>query len=298
MKVSIEDFDIRSYLDSRSIPHSPSGKNVSSGWIGINCLFCIDPSNHLGINLNSKAFSCLKCGEHGPAVKLVQTIEGIQNFKKIYEIIGEFSGGTFVPKAKEYQSKVVFPPGTSKNFGIIHTSFLESRGYGPWTVEKYGLYATGPVGEYKHRIIVPIFINGRVQCFVGRDVTGKASVSYLNSPPEKSIRDVKQCLYNMDLVPRKAVVIVEGILDSWRIGDGAVATFGVKYTHEQILLLRGMKRVFVLFDGESEAIKMAHKMAYDLSSIIPEVKVLELSEGDPDNLKEDDVRALRKDLNL
>jgi DNA primase len=91
-------------------------------------------------------------------------------------------------------------------------------------------------------------------------------------------------------------VIVEGIFDAWRIGSGAVATFGTRYTHEQLLLLRGMKRAFILYDAD--AIPIAHKLAHDLSSIVTQIEVLELSEGDPDNLKEDDVRALRKDLNL
>jgi hypothetical protein len=60
--------------------------------------------------------------------------------------------------------------------------------------------------------------------------------------------------------------------------------------------LKGLKRVFILYDAD--AIPTAHKLAYDLTTIVPQIEVLELSEGDPDNLTEKDVRALRKDLNL
>ena len=291
-----EDFDIISYLNSRNIPFSTSGDNVSSGWIGTNCLFCLDHANHLGINLRTKGFSCFKCAETGSAIKLIQTIDGV-TVAQAFKIMEQFGGGTYVPKEKHYQSKVVLPVGASKNFYDQHIAFLHKRRYTEEVIKQYDLYATGPVGgQYKHRIIIPVFMNKRMMSFVARDVTGQSANPYWNSSPEYSIKDVKQLLYNMDRVLRTTVVIVEGVFDAWRIGDGAVATFGTQYTHQQLLLLRGMKRAFILYD--SDAISKAHSLAFDLSSIVPKVEVLELSEGDPDNLSDDDVRALRKDLNL
>ncbi len=290
------DFDIISYLQSRNIPFSYSGKNVSSDWIGINCIFCIDGSNHLGINLHSKAFSCFKCAEKGNAIKLVQEIEGV-NFSKACNIIKEFRNGTFIPKEKTYQSKVKFPLGTTKNFTESHLAFLRSRRYDPDTViKKYNIHATGPIGEFKHRIIIPIYHKERIVTFVGRDVTGRADKPYINSSDQYSIKDVKQCLYNFDSIIQNKVVIVEGIFDAWRIGDGAVATFGTKYTREQLRLLKGIKQAFILYDND--AILVAYKLAYDLSTIVPKIEVLELSEGDPDDLSEQDVRCLRKDIGL
>jgi DNA primase len=284
--MEFNDFDIISYLQSRNIPFSYSGKNVSSDWIGINCIFCIDKSNHLGINLHSKAFSCFRCAEKGNAVKLVQEIDGV-SFPKACEIIKEFGNGVYVSKEKTYQSKVKFPIGTTKKFTESHLSFLRSRRYDPDTViKKYDLYATGPIGDFKNRIV----------SFVGRDITGRADKPYINSSDQFSIKDVKSCLYNFDSVIQNKVVIVEGVFDAWRIGDGAVATFGTKYTREQLLLLKGIKQAFILYDND--AISVAHKLAYDLSSIVPKIEVLELSEGDPDDLSEQDIRCLRKDIGL
>jgi DNA primase len=291
----IEDFDILSYLQSRGIPYSHSGNNVSSGWIGINCQFCIDHSDHLGINLYSKAFSCFKCAETGSAIKLVSVIDGVSE-KEAWGIISEFGGVTFTPVEKQYQSKCQLPVGATKKFSQIHLDFLAKRRYDVKVISSYDLYATGPVGTYKHRIIFPVFMNGRMVSFTGRDVTGTSKSPYYNSSEEYSVRDVKQCLYNMDSVINDTAVVVEGPLDAWRIGEGAVATFGTKYTKEQIRLLRGMKRVFVLFDAD--AIPLAHKFAHDVASFVKHVEVLELSEGDPDNLNDDDVRALRKELGL
>jgi DNA primase len=291
-----EDFDILQFLQDRNVSYSYSGNNVSSGWIGINCVFCIDQSNHLGINLRSKAFSCFKCAEKGSAVKLVQEIDGV-DFRIAKSIMEGYTDGAFIPREKHYQSKVIFPSGTTKNFTDKHLNFIERRRFAPRDViEQYDLYATGPVGDYKHRILIPVLHKGRIVSFVGRDITNQSEIPYKNSSEQFSIKDPKQCLYNIDSVVQSKAVIVEGIFDAWRIGDGAVATFGTKYTREQLRLLKGLKQVFVMFD--SDAVSVAHKLAYDLSAIIPQVEVLELLEGDPDNLTEDDVRALRRDLGL
>lgn len=291
-----ENFDICKFLDDRNIRYFHSGNNTSTGWISTNCIFCIDQSNHLGINLSSKAFSCFKCAEKGNAVKLVCTIDGC-DVKTAFQIISEYGDGTFVPREKHYQSKVKFPMGTVKILSDPALAFLESRRYDTQIViDKYDLYSTGPSGDYKHRIIIPVFVKNRIVSFTGRDITGQSSIKYKNSSEQYSIRDVKQCLYNMDNVYRDKAVIVEGIFDAWRIGDGAVATFGTKYTREQLRLLKGLKQVFVMYD--EDASEISEKLAYDLAAFVPQIEVLKLSEGDPDDLEESDVRALRRDLNL
>ena len=291
-KINTTDFDVLSYLQSRNIRYKTSGKNVSRGWAGIQCLFCLDRSNHLGINLSSKAFSCHSCGEKGSIFKLIQEIDGV-NFPEAAKILKEFSGGEYVPAEKHFQSKVIFPEGTTKYFAPIHIDFLINRGYNPEEViEKYDLYATGPMGSYKHRIIIPIYMNQRIVSFVGRDVTGKQEVPYKNSSEDTSIKDPKHCLYNMDSVLQNKAIVVEGVLDAWRIGDGAVATFGKQYTHEQVRLLKGLKKVFVLYD--SDAGDLAEKLAYDVSSVVSDVVVLTLDAGDPDDMSLDDIRHLRK----
>jgi len=295
--IKSETFDVLSYLQSRNVRYYSSGKNVSQGWVGINCQFCLDRSNHLGINLKSKTFNCYLCGETGNLWKLIQTIDGTTSNKEVFRVIEDFQGGAYTPREKEYSSKVKFPIGTTKTFPETALSFLESRRYDPEKVIKqYDLSVTGPIGDYKHRIIIPIVINNRIMSFVGRDFTKKAAISYKNSAPETSIKDVKSCLYNLDTVIQNKAVIVEGILDVWRIGDGAVCTFGKQYTHSQLQLLRGLKKAFVLYDADAS--EMAYKLAHDLAAIVPSVEVLELSSGDPDDMSDADVRALRRDLKL
>lgn len=296
-KVNIDSFDVIRYLESRNIPHKDSGDNVSRGWTSINCLFCIDHANHLGINLKSKAYNCYKCGETGSVFKLIQEIDGC-SFKETLKIIKEFnSGGNYIPKEKQYQSKIKFPDNILKEFPKTYKDFLISRRYDPdIVIKKYNLMATGFIGDFNHRIIIPVTMNGRILSYVGRDITGKANIPYKNSPDYKSIKDPKYCLYNIDSVIQNKAIIVEGIFDSWRIGEGAVATFGTQYTHEQLLYLKNLKQVFVLYDADAKS--KAERLAYDISTIVNEVKLILLSEGDPDDLTENDVRALRKEIGI
>jgi hypothetical protein len=63
------------------------------------------------------------------------------------------------------------------------------------------------------------------------------------------------------------VVIVEGITDVWRLGYGAVCTFGIKFTPQQVRLLgNAFTNRFVLYDQtEKQALRQGKKLAEQLS---------------------------------
>jgi hypothetical protein len=145
------------------------------------------------------------------------------------------------------------------------------------------------------RIIVPIYIHRQLVSFTTRDVTGQANIPWVHGSPAHVTLSPKDCLYNIDTV-QDTVIILEGASDVWRIGDGTVGTFGHKYTKKQIHLLQKVRRAFVLFDSEEEAQADAERLAYDLSSFVPDVHVYELDQGDPGDLSEDDVKAIRTEI--
>jgi DNA primase len=109
---------------------------------------------------------------------------------------------------------------------------------------------------------------------------------------------MKECLYNIDTV-KDTAIIVEGVTDVWRIGQGCVATMGLEYTTEQIKLLvdRGVKQAFVMFDSESFAIRKARKLANSLS-IFMESETIELSDGDPGELTINQVQEIRGEIGI
>ena len=70
-------FDIRDYFDSEGVQWWDEGDNVTDGWVNINCCFCSDHANHLGINLENKMFHCWSCDESGDLIDLIRRLEGL-----------------------------------------------------------------------------------------------------------------------------------------------------------------------------------------------------------------------------
>ena len=103
-------------------------------------------------------------------------------------------------------------------------------------------------------------------------------------------------LYNLDSV-KDTIVIVEGVFAVYRLGDGVVATSGMKWTMIQIYLcfLQSLKRAFILFDPERKAQEQAEGLASALSCLIDHVEVLCL-DRDIDNLSENEVKSFRKEI--
>lgn len=262
--------------------------------MGIRCPFCDDHSNHLGINLNSKFMNCFRCGAKGPATKLVANLERCTWGEAKRIMLGFLEDPSLKPKitTRPELNHCELPSNATKNFTKKHTKFLQGRKFPSKIIEDFDLYATNHIGHYKFRIIAPIYVNHQLVSFVARDVTGRASQKYLNCPNHKSLIPVKNTLYNIDSI-RENAIIVEGITDVWRLGPGAVATYGTQVTDAQIHLLSGLKNAYILFDSDAEAQKRAEELGASLSSIVRSVDILTLAEGDPADLHEDTVSYLR-----
>lgn len=295
--MGFEAFDVIAYLDDKGIDYATEGKNIGIGWIGTNCFWCPDQSYHLGIHLEGKGFSCFRCGERGNAVKLVSEIEQCSS-SQAFSIIRKYEDvNAIVHKVEHFHADdVKLPVGVSKNFPDRHIKYIEDRNFDPdYLIRKYDLYAGGVVGDFRYRIVAPVYLDRKLVTLVGRDITDISDQRYKALSVSKSVSSVKNTLYNIDSV-KDSAIIVEGIFDCWRIGEGCIATFGTKVTHEQILMLRGLKRAFVMFDAD--AVKQAYKIASLINSVVGYVEVIELSEGDPGDLNSSDVRHLRRELKI
>ena len=293
-------FDLTGYLASRGIPYSMEGKNVSQGWLGTKCPYCSDKSNHLGINLSGMGFSCFKCGETGTVLKLIATLEpgGWAIAKKV---MAEFSSQELKTHIREdFHAMGQFVPPTGANAPLTPAAIgylRRERGFAYRMLEKkYLIKCFRPTSLYRCRIYIPVLFNGRLVTFTTRSYVKKLEPKYLHFPKRTSLMFAKETLYNVDNAGDTAVV-VEGPTDVWRIGDGAVATFGVVYTQKQIKLIRErFKRVFIMFDAEPQAQEQAQRLADDLACFNMEVNKVNLSTGDPGKMKTEDVKHLRKEI--
>lgn len=293
-------FDIRSYLEEKGIEYHTSGKNVTTGWIELNCPFCSDPSYHLGIS-ELGLFNCWRCGAKGTIIKLIMEYESITYSKAIKELSKYYLSDLKELKQdiqKRYDHNIL-PKEATKDFPSLHLDYLvRERKFPTSVIQEYDLYACYMIGEYKYRIICPVIEDGKIVNFTAMAVSGQ-NPKYKHCPNHQAIIPMKECLYNIDTVDKTAV-IMEGVTDVWRFGIYGVAVMGIEFSQEQINLLvkRKIQNAFIIFDAEELAQRKAEKMANQLSSFIDHVEVINIGVGDPGMLSFDEISHLRRDLKL
>lgn len=295
-------FDIIAYLEDRDIEYWLEGPNCSEGWVNIQCPFCDDHSNHCGIHLDTKAVHCWRCGKH-KFYKLIMEIDGCSKKQAIYLINNEYqtaspnkypSKSIKQPVFKIDKTKDILPKECTDELPDLHRRYLKSRGFDPdFLVKAYHIKACYNIGKYKFRLIVPIFYQGYIVNFIARDVTGQQRDRYRACPDSQALIPLEHLIYNIDNA-RDKVILVEGVFDVWRIGPGAVASFGIQLTDSQLRQLTEFDQVTILFD--SDAKDQADNLANQLAPYVSKLSVLYLKEGfDPADLSQDEVLQLRKE---
>jgi len=298
-KIPLNQIDIRGIFDNLGIPYTEKGKNVSHGWIGVTCPFCDDLSNHLGIHLKTGTCSCFKCGETGTIIKYLS--EKLNSFNKAIQVlensIPRELRSLLEERKKEKITRVNLPKEAKRQITPYHAGYLHSRNFDYKKVtEKYNLHFCGPVGDWANRIIVPIINNYRLVTFTSVDISDETRMRYKHLKAEKSVIPVKEYLFGLEHTDGHSCCLTEGLFDQFRIGSGAVCSFGVKLTPKQIKLLSKFKRVLICFDGDETGRKGANKIANDIS-VFCDVEILNLPEGtDPDKLSKDDIEFIRSKI--
>ena len=252
---------IEKLLLDHSIDFSTEHKNVRDGWVGMDCPFCGSSGKyHMGYNTVEDYFSCWQCGGHSNQHTLSKLLR--VSWDKAGEIMEKYGGTNSTkatPRIKVGTNKFKLPSG-DLSIHPHHRNYLYRRGYDPDTiVSTWELMGTGPSSKldelnYRHRILAPIYWNGRLVSFQARDITNQAFAKYMACPPEREIISHKHVLYGKQELWGKKGICVEGITDVWRMGTNAFATLGIKFTRDQMrLIAQHFEEVFVLFDPEKWA---------------------------------------------
>lgn len=285
------------YLDDLGIQYFTKGKNVSKGYIGIQCPFCTDHSNHLGIKLDGSRIYCWKCGGKS-LISLIQTLSdcSYREAKLLSESL------IFDEIHEQEERKIITDIELMTDFfsplSEPYRKYLELRKFDPDEIEKkYLLHYAKIYSRYRYRLIIPIIMSHRIIAFTARDITGKSKIRY--NACMNPLLPRSSWVYNLDRV-KNVMVIVEGPVDVWRIGDGSVAMMGTGFSNGQIEIIARRKpsRVFIIFDADDEAQKRAMNLSCRLSAILPSVEIIDIGHGDPGDMTEDDVRMLRRELRI
>ena len=295
-RIDISHIDVRGLLEDLGIDYTEAGKNVSDGWVGVSCPWCGDSSNHLGVNIRSKVCSCFRCGATGNIISYLS--EELGSIKNAMDVIS-----TSIPRELQREEEqsvhrpktVILPKEASEKITPRHAWYLQSRNFHYMEImRKYPLYFCGPIGKWANRIIVPVYKNFKLITFSSVDISEKSMVRYKHEQEERSILPIKEYLYGIEYTNGHSCAAVEGLFDSWRIGYGAVPTWGTKVTPAQKALLAKFKEVYIAFDGDYAGRKGAEKLGNDLAPFTS-VHILDIPEGkDPDTLDDDEIIEIRK----
>jgi hypothetical protein len=295
-----EMFDALKYLREHRVRYVTSGKDTSAGWLGVSCPFCRDPEMHGGFSPDDY-YSCWRCGGHS-VEDVIMALERCEYHEACQIVIEYQTDFPSLPararprRAQGQQGHLTWPPGVMPLLPL-HIAYLIRRRFDPGAlVERYGIRATGPLGPYAWRIMAPVVLNGKMVSYQGRDITDKADLRYKACRKELELVDHKTILYNLDNSLGDSAIVVEGLFDCWRLGDGCVATMGSTIIKPQVMMLaERFKRIFVILDSEPEAQSKARKLCQQLSLLGVEVINKKLNKGDPDDLSQGDADELKKE---
>jgi len=234
---------------------------IKRNWINVQCPYCGDTSYHLGININYNFINCFKCGGHNLRMTLSKllnipqnTLSGIlepyQTKNKILTRLNE--------KEKLNKDSIELP-----NFPLskLETDYLLSRHFNPnELIKNYNIQGGGWYGDWKNRIIIPIYLGGKLISWTSRTIIKDKEPRYKNLENHLSVIDPKKIFFNLDNCYENYVVLLEGPFDVLRFGDNSICGFGITLTITQILFLsERFKKVYILFDNQRIAQRKAKK---------------------------------------
>lgn len=284
-------------LEEFDIPQAPEGHEHSTeGWVQFDCPFCGKDSRHyhMGYNISGGFTNCWRCGSHSVASVLMEYSD--LPYRQIKKMLDEVTPVRIKDELDEtVKTKLVVPAGID-GLKPVHIKYLENRGYDPTEVQRlWQIKGIGVIGRLKWRIFIPILYNNKVVSWTTRALSDRVSKKYWSAKPDEELIPHKELLYGMDYV-RHTAIIVEGPLDVWAIGPGAVATFGTGFTKQQVLKLLGVPRKIICYDAEKEAQKQAHKLSDALGGFGGETVIVQLDSKDPGEAKSKELKYLRKFL--
>ncbi len=278
---------ITSILDDLRIPWRGEGhRDVRRGWVGLECPWCgRGPDKlYLGINLANAYAVCWSCGPHRLGDVLAEASG--RPLREVLPLIEGLQGPRRPEAAPRPRGRLKVPPGVGPLLGP-HRRYLKGRGFdpeavaGPWGVRGIGLEA-----RLAWRLWVPIRRHGETVSWTTR-ATGDVGVRYVAARPEEEALPARSLLYGGDMAGG-SVVLVEGPLDAWAVGPGAVSTLGVAWTREQMAELARYPLRAVCPDsggGEHAARRRYRELCEEVRSLPGTTVMVKLEHGkDPAGL--------------
>lgn len=272
--------------------------HATTGRLQVDCPFCSSGSKkyRMGIALSAAFANCWVCGPH----KILETLVGVtkqpwsecKQFLKEQNLGAQYYNRIQYPDRQEGQT--IIPDNVSVTLPIPHKRYLESRGLNPKDLANtWDIRGIGIAPRLQWRLFIPVYFGGEMFSWTTRALHDNTKLRYISASTQESRAPIKHLLYGEDYVLDK-IMVVEGPLDVWKIGKGAVATFGLEYTKQQLYRIAKYPVRYICFDlGKREAMQ-AKKLADELAMFPGETKWIELSAKDPGSASEKELKKLRR----
>ncbi len=266
-------------LQQQGVPCHEGGshRHVREGWVGVDCPWCGSLGKfHLGISMERRYASCWVCGSHRLGDTLMKVTD--QPWPVVRDWLDAlFKGHRDVVRRPKPRGRLVVPPGLGP-LTKPYKRYLRQRGFDPEQVARvWGVKATGAVGPLSWRLWIPILYRGELVSWTTRAI-GENTARYISAGDEQEKVPAKSILYGSDLA-QHAIVLVEGPLDAWAIGPGAVATLGLGCTESQLLEAGKYPVRVICFDSQPQAQKRARAVAQHLQSFPGDTHLVTLESG-------------------
>ena len=304
-------FDANQFLRDYNIDHSTRSSHSTRGWVNIECPLCRgNPGYHGGFVVDDPRFDegyrCWRCGWHWipkviAALLKIDTIDAIKLAKK-YGLSDKRERSRENRTKRRRKS-----PDSAIGFDAflpldrLCVRYLEQRGFDARKLEsEWGLRSAPITSPYCYRVIAPIYLDGVLISYQGRDITGKSKMKYKACLREHEAYPHQHSLYGIDKAKGKTGLILEGITDVWRIGPPAVGTFGIDWTIPQAgLFASKFDSYFILYDNDPQAVEQAYALARRLNHYGLTGEIITLDDyQDPGEMTKKDVLELRRILGI
>jgi hypothetical protein len=283
-------------LRQLGVEHRESGRHhhVTPGWVGLDCPNC-SPGSHrfrLGIHLRTLATSCWSCGGSSLTAALRDVTR--RPWGEIKALLRGLDGDVGIAEASRVVGSYAEPPGVVDLLPAHRKYLRDKRRFDPDEIARvWGVRAIGNAARRAWRLFIPVVTpDGRPASWTTRAI-GDASLRYVSADPSEERVPLKHTLYGAHLAER-SVIVVEGPTDAWRVGPGAVATYGVRYTEVQVALLARYPTRVVCYDREPAAQERARALTNELAAFPGTTYNVILSGDDPDESPESEIRELRE----
>lgn len=266
-------------------------EHCRDGWVQIDCPYCTPRAQHwrMGYNVAGRYVTCWACGYH-PLAETLQALTDL-SLSQCIKLVGGVEKTRLGPKI--HKGRLKLPKGVGP-MTAAHRSYLRRRGFDHEEVERlWQVRAIGrDGGRLKWRLFIPIHHEGEVVSWTTRSVGAGHERRYISASEGEEAVPHKTLLYGEDYV-RHAVVVVEGPTDVWRIGPGAVCTFGTVCTKEQLSKLVRYPVRYVCLDNDPPGRKRARDLALALSLYDGETNLVTLDAKDACDAGPSEITRLR-----